>query len=272
MSGVIIRLCSVATPGSPAMLDEAQPRKRPWICCKQAQLLHSVTPLINDTRQIERLISRFTFLQQADPRFLERFFQHTSFATVDVGDTICGQGSHCSMLALVVSGTARIYKLGESGREITLYRIGTGESCILTASCIISGSPFPAFAVCEEPIEALVIPPGKVRQWTDDHPAWRNYLFGLISSRLGDVISVIEEIAFRRVDQRLAEYLLQRNGDNGRDSLRITHQAIASDLGTSREVISRILKDFEHRGLISVARGRLQITNAAALAKKTLEP
>ncbi len=228
--------------------------------------------MITDTRQIEALVTRFTFLQQAEPRFLERFFQHTSITRVNVGDTICDQGSHCSLLALVVSGTARVYKLGESGREITLYRIGTGESCILTASCIISGSPFPAFAVCEEPIEALVIHPSKVRQWTDDHPVWRNYLFGLISSRLGDVISVIEEIAFRRVDQRLAEYLLQRAGGNGQDSLRITHQAIASDLGTSREVVSRILKDFEHRGLISVARGQLRITDAAALEDKTLDP
>ncbi len=226
--------------------------------------------MITDTRKIEALISRFPFLQQAESHFRDLFFQHVSIASVDVGETICDQGGQCSMLALVISGTARVYKLGESGREITLYRIGTGESCILTASCIISGSPFPAFAVCEEPIDALVIHPSKVRQWTDAYPVWRNYLFGLISSRLGDVISVIEEIAFRRVDQRLAEYLLQRAGDQGGDSLRVTHQAIASDLGTSREVISRILKDFEHRGLISVARGLLQITDATALAEKTL--
>ena len=164
---------------------------------------------------------------------------------------------------------ARVFKLGESGREITLYRIGKGESCILTASCIVSGTPFPAFAVCEEKIEALVINPLKVQQWTDEFSVWRNYLFGLVSSRLGDVISIVEEIAFRRVDCRLADYLLQAGGDNS-DRINITHQAIASDLGTSREVVSRILKDFEHQGLIAVARGQLQIIDSIGLANKTI--
>jgi CRP/FNR family transcriptional regulator len=175
---------------------------------------------------------------------------------------------HCVHLALIVSGVARVYKLGESGREITLYRIGAGESCILTASCIVSGSPFPAFAVCEDEIEALVIHPVKVQQWTDEYSAWRNYLFDLISDRLGDVISVIEEIAFRRVDRRLADYLLQAGGENS-GHINITHQAIASDLGTSREVVSRILKEFEHQGLISLARGQLRIIDSSGLANKT---
>jgi CRP/FNR family transcriptional regulator len=174
----------------------------------------------------------------------------------------------CQHLALIVSGVARVYKLGESGREITLYRLTSGESCILTASCIVSGSPFPAFAVCEEAIEALAIHPGVVREWTDQFPVWRDYLFSLISDRLGDVISVIEEIAFRRVDRRLADYLLQRAAQD-KQRIKATHQAIASDLGTSREVVSRILKDFEHQGLISVSRGLLQVTDASGLAGKS---
>jgi CRP/FNR family transcriptional regulator len=190
---------------------------------------------------------------------------------VKAGSPICDQGMQCQHLALIISGTARVYKLGENGREITLYRIGSGESCILTASCIVNGSPFPAFAVCEEPIEALVIDSNKVRQWTDEFPVWRNYLFSLISDRLGDVISVIEEVAFRRVDRRLAGYLLQRTRGNVRDTIKITHQAIASDLGTSREVVSRILKDFEHQGVISVSRGQLRIDDPAGLADKAQE-
>ena len=215
-------------------------------------------------------MQQFPFLQQADGTFLERFLAQSQPVGLKQGDPICDQGVLCQHLALIVSGTARVYKLGESGREITLYRLGSGESCILTASCIVSGSPFPAFAVCEQDIQALAIHPGVVRQWTDEFPLWRNYLFGLISDRLGDVISVIEEIAFRRVDRRLADYLLQRAGGR-RQSIKATHQAIASDLGTSREVVSRILKDFEHQGLIAVSRGQLQISDAAGLAKKTLD-
>jgi CRP/FNR family transcriptional regulator len=228
--------------------------------------------LISDTRQIESLIQRFPFLQHGNSRFRSCFFEHVNLVNLKVGSPICDQGMQCQHLALIVSGTARVYKLGESGREITLYRLGQGESCILTASCIVSGSPFPAFAVCEEAIEALTIHPAKVRQWTDEFPIWRSYLFSLISDRLGDVISVIEEIAFRRVDRRLADYLLQRASSDGRRNIKITHQAIASDLGTSREVISRILKDFEHQGLIAVSRGQLQISDPEGLAIKTLDP
>jgi CRP/FNR family transcriptional regulator len=225
---------------------------------------------MSDTQQTAALIQRFPFLQRADSRFRDSFFAHTNLISVAVGSPICDQGVHCQQLALITSGIARVYKLGENGREITLYRIGPGESCILTASCIVSGSPFPAFAVCEETIEALVIDSAKVRQWTDEFPAWRSYLFSLISDRLSDVISVIEEIAFRRVDRRLADYLLQRLSSDDL-SIKITHQAIASDLGTSREVVSRILKDFEHQGVITVSRGQLQITDLAGLTNKTQE-
>jgi len=223
--------------------------------------------LISDPRQIELLTKDFPFLQLADDRFRDTFFAQAKWASLPVGSPICDQGMHCQHLALIVSGVARVYKLGENGREITLYRLGKGESCILTASCIVSDSPLPAFAVCEEEIEALALHPAVVRQWTDEFPTWRNYLFSLVGNRLGDVISVVEEIAFRRVDHRLADYLLQRTDNDKRDSIKMTHQAIASDLGTSREVISRILKDFEHQGLISVARGHLQVIDTAGLAQ-----
>lgn len=227
--------------------------------------------MISDTQQISTILRQFNFLQEADEDFREIFFKHASPSRIDAPQPICDQGTQCSHLALVLEGTARVYKLGENGREITLYRIGPGESCILTASCIISGKPFPAFAICETPIEALVIHTAEVKRWTNQFTVWRNYMFTLISDRLGDVISVVEEIAFRRVDRRLASYLLQRGTSTGDDDIKITHQAIASDLGTSREVVSRILKDFEHQGLISVARGFVRLKDARGLAEKTHE-
>ena len=225
--------------------------------------------MITDSSQIETLTRQFGFLQKADPQFREIFFQHTAYASIDIGQPICDQGMQCSHLALVIEGSARVYKLSENGREITLYRVGPGESCILTASCIISGKPFPAFAVCETPIRALVIHTAEVMRWTNGFSVWRDFLFSLISERLGDVISVVEEIAFRRVDRRLAGYLLQRGTADG---ITVTHQAIASDLGTSREVVSRILKDFEHRGLISVSRGHIRLSDLQGLSEKSREP
>lgn len=176
----------------------------------------------------------------------------------------------CSHLALVTEGSARVYKIGENGREITLYRIGPGESCILTASCIMSQKPFPAFAVSEQPIQALIVSTADVVRWSNHEPAWRDYLFRLISDRLSDVISVVEEVAFRRVDRRLAGYLLQHTTDDS-DRIQVTHQSIASDLGTSREVVSRILKDFEQQGFISITRGAITLGDRHALNSKSSE-
>ena len=226
--------------------------------------------MISDPNTIDRITSRFHFLREADPGFVRRFFQSVTKISLPSSQPICQQGTQCSHLALVISGSARVYKIGETGREITLYRIGPGESCILTASCIMNGEPFPAFAISEEEVEAILINTSDVVRWSDQTPAWRNYLFSLISSRLSEVIGVVEEIAFRRVDRRLAGYLLQRPATHG-DRIELTHQTIASDLGTSREVVSRILKDLEQQQMIATARGVIQINDRQRLIEKSQE-
>ncbi|MCU7917241.1 MAG: Crp/Fnr family transcriptional regulator [Candidatus Thiodiazotropha sp. (ex Epidulcina cf. delphinae)] len=226
--------------------------------------------MISDPTTISKLSRQFRFLRNADADFVRRFFNSTAKITLKPSQPICQQGMQCSHLALVIEGMARVYKIGESGREITLYRIGPGESCILTASCIMNGKPFPAFAVCEQAIEALIVNTADVMRWADEAPAWRNYLFSLVNDRLSDVISIVEEIAFRRVDRRLATYLLQRT-EATENRMQATHQAIASDLGTSREVVSRILKDFEQQKMISVARGKIRILNRLQLMEKSAE-
>jgi CRP/FNR family transcriptional regulator len=226
--------------------------------------------LITDTNTISRITDQFHFLQLADRDFAQRFFNRITKVELPPSQTICHQGTECSHLALVLSGTARVYKIGENGREITLYRIGPGESCILTASCIMNQKPFPAHAISEEQIEALLVPTGDVINWSNNTPAWRNYLFSLISSRLTEVIGVVEEVAFRRVDRRLAGYLLQQ-GEQANGQIRATHQLIASDLGTSREVVSRILKDLEQQRMITMARGEINIYDRQRLLQKSLE-
>ena len=184
------------------------------------------------------------------------------------GHAICQEGSACSHLAILVRGSVRIYKLGENGREITLYRIGPGESCVLTASCILSEIPFPAFAMAETPVEALIVPAETVRNWLALSAPWRDYVFGLVATRLSSIIHVVEDVVFRKMDQRIADYLLQRTAQGNQPRLQLTHQEIASDLGTSREVVSRLLKEFEHQGLVQVARGALEIVDAQGLADR----
>ncbi len=225
--------------------------------------------MISDKTNIKDILSAFNFLNLADDKMREKFLQSALIAHLEPGQHVCQQGDECAHLALVMSGTARIYKLGESGREITLYRIGRGESCILTASCILSQMPFPAFAVCEETVTAAVVPSVQIRQWLAESPLWRDYVFGLVAHRMADIISLVEEVVFRRMDQRIADYLVQHCSQDGQ-RIEITHQLMASDLGTSREVVSRILKDFESNGLIHVARGSVEIVDQAQLQNRTM--
>lgn len=212
---------------------------------------------------MRRLVGRFPSLH--DAALLQAIATSGQAARLPVATGICNEGALCSHLALVLDGTARVYKLAEQGREITLYRVEPGECCILTASCILSGLEFPAFAISESELEAVLIPPARVVAWMDDHPQWRNLIWQLMASRLAGVISLVEEVAFRRVDRRLANYLIARSAQAGQSNLILTHHQIAADLGTSREVISRILKDMEQRGVLHTSRGHVSIDDSQTL-------
>lgn len=227
--------------------------------------------MITDTELRTRIRAAFPFLEQAPKGFVEDFFRAAAYARLDKGAFICLEGAQCSHLALVLAGSARVYKLGETGREITLYRVETGQSCVLTASCILNGLPFPAFAVSEAPVEAAVLPPAQVARWVAESPAWRAYVFGLVAARLGEVIGVVEEVAFRRMDRRIAAFLLQRAAEESAAPVQATHQQIAAELGTSREVVTRILKDLEEQGLIGTGRGSVRIRDAEGLRAKSRE-
>jgi len=139
-----------------------------------------------------------------------------------------------------------------------------GESCVLTASCIMNQDSFPAMAVSETAIRGLIIKPASVRDWFCRDAEWQGFIFGLLSHRLSDIISVVEEVAFKRIDVRLAEQFL-KSLDQGNNIVNKTHAEIAADVGSSREVVSRILRDFVHRGLINANRGSVEIIDSQAI-------
>ncbi len=219
--------------------------------------------MIESSSQRERLLARFSMLSEASSDFQSNFFAHASVVHIPRGHAIATDGSVCEQLALVVSGQVRVYKLGESGREITLYRIREGDSCVLSASCIMSETPFPAIAESETEVEAVTVPSSMARDWMSQSKPWCGFIFSLISKRLVDVISVLEEVTFLRMDERVAAYLIALSSRGLKHQ--ITHQQIAADLGTTREVVSRILKAFEGSGYITTARGCLVINKLAAL-------
>lgn len=221
-----------------------------------------------NSQQFERIIHALPILKHADQGLLHEFQQAAIFMRIPNGHDVFIEGDHVDAIALLISGVVRVYKIGETGREITLYRFGNGESCILTANAILSQKNFPAVATVEKEAEAVMIPADTFREWVRRYDLWREFIFELLSQRLSAVMEIVEEVAFRRMDTRLVSLLLERSLRS--DLIHITHQEIAGELGTSREVISRILEDFSSQGIIQVSRGNIKILEREALQARSV--
>lgn len=206
----------------------------------------------------ERFIQAFPAFKSAGEQFISDILSSARLESFSTGRMIYLQGDACSHIALLLSGEIRVYKMSELGREITLYEIGPGDTCILNASCILSDITYPANAATVEAGEMLLLPAARFRELLARHEEMRTFVFSLLSQRLGTVMALVEEVAFGKLDERLSEYLLEKAGDG---QLATTHQKIANDLGTSREVVSRLLKDFERQGRIRLSRNLIHMVN-----------
>jgi CRP/FNR family transcriptional regulator len=154
----------------------------------------------------------------------------------------------------VLSGTVRVSQTSESGREVVLYRVEAGDSCIMTAACLMGDAPYLAEGIAESEIEAVAIPRGVFDDLAARSGAFRAFVFAAYAQRMLDLFHIVDEVAFGRVDIR------------GAEELHITHQQLAAELGTAREVISRQLQDFQRRGWITQARGVVRLVDPNALA------
>lgn len=213
--------------------------------------------------QIKRVSLALPILQQANTQLIHEFQQAAFLAKISKGRDVFLEGSQVDAIALLISGVVRVYKIGETGREITLYRFGNGQSCILTANAILSQKTFPAIATVEKDAEAVMIPADTFRDWVMRYDLWREFVFELLSQRLSTVMAIVDEIAFRRMDARIASLLIAHA--QTQNPLQITHQEIASELGSSREVISRLLEDFSERSLIRSGRGEIEVLDLKGL-------
>ncbi len=221
-----------------------------------------------DGSQFNRIAQSMPILQQADASFIREFQQTAFFARIPAGHDVFLEGDRVEAIALLISGVVRVYKIGETGREITLYRFGNGSSCILTANAILSQKTFPAVATVEQDAEAVMIPADTFRDWVRRYDLWREFVFELLSQRLSTVMAIVDEVVFRRMDRRVASLLLERA--KMQNPLRITHQEIAAELGSSREVISRLLEDFVSDGSIRSGRGTVEVLDFEVLESRSL--
>jgi len=219
-----------------------------------------------DQEQIQRITRAIPILNQGDPQLLKEFQRVAFFASIPAGKDVFVEGDHVEAIALLLSGVVRVYKISETGREITLYRFGLGESCILTANAILSRQSFPAIATVEQDAEAVMIPADVFRDWINRFDPWRNFVFDLLSQRLSMLMTIVDEVAFRRMDTRVAAFLLELGREQ--NPVQATHQEIAAELGSSREVISRILEDFGIQGMTRSGRGLIEILDIPSLEKR----
>lgn len=203
-------------------------------------------------------------LRKAGEKVQREFEQYACIRTYTRGEFLALEGDRCHFFHLVVSGCLRVYKGDEYGREITLYKVKPGESCTLSAFCILNGGEFPASAMAEETTRVIEIPAAVFRDWLNRHEFWRDYIFSRFSAHLSNIISRIESLVFRRMDERIAQFLVHSaSGTSNR--VKLTHSDIARELGTAREVVSRILKNFEKARLIQLSRGNITILNQQGL-------
>lgn len=208
-------------------------------------------------------IDRFEGLSKLPPPIREMLEKRTTVVRVPRDTVIFGPGKAPENLLLLLSGTVRVQQLSESGREIVLYRVHAGESCVLTTACLLAYEDYSAEGIAETEVEAAAIP----RQVFDDLIAgsevFRRFVFSAYSKRITDLFLVIEEIAFRRMDIRLAQKVLELAGDG--DEVRATHQQMAAELGTAREVVSRQLAEFQRRGWVDQRRGTIGLKDRDAI-------
>ena len=221
-----------------------------------------------DPLQFQRISKALPILQTAEAGLVDEFKRAAFFARIPAGKDIFVEGDGVQAIALLISGVVRVYKIGETGREITLYRFGLGESCILTANAILSQQSFPAIATVEQDAEAVMVPADRFRDWVGRYDLWRRFVFDLLSARLSSVMAVVDEVAFRRMDSRVALLLLDYSRSS--PAVHITHQEIAAELGSSREVISRILEDFTGLGWIRSGRSQIEILDRRSLEQRSV--
>jgi CRP/FNR family transcriptional regulator len=191
---------------------------------------------------------------------LEAILESLSYKTLDEGTMILREGQVCSAVPFVLDGSIRVYKTSESGREITLYRIEPGQSCILSLGCGKGIDYFPAAVVAEQKTLAAFIPSSTIRRLLNEGPSFRDFVSSQYTKRIAEVIELVEEIAFRKVDERLIQALAEMSSPAG--LVISTHQELADHVGSSREVVSRILKDLEQRGVLEISRGSVKLLSA----------
>ncbi|HVO88816.1 MAG TPA: Crp/Fnr family transcriptional regulator [Casimicrobiaceae bacterium] len=211
-----------------------------------------------------RVADTFEELRDVPPATLERIARHGVYRKVPAGTVMFSQQTPCGGFPLVLGGSVRVVQRYANGRELQLYRVRAGESCLLSGSCLLGKKDYSANGIAENGVELLVIPAAEFRALIAEDEAFRTYVFGLFGERLATLMNLVEAITYRKLDQRLAALLLAHM-DRGQPSIHVTHQALADELGSVREIVTRLLRSFEDRGWVELGREKIVVRDSAAI-------
>jgi CRP/FNR family transcriptional regulator len=208
----------------------------------------------------QQLLALYPVLQGLDPAELAAALATEAQAmAAPAGTVLFEEGTPCRGFPMVLSGGVRVARGSPGGRTLELYRVTPGELCVVSTSCLFGQVPLAAHGQAYEATELVLLSPAGFARWTQHEP-FRRYVFGIFADRLADLMALAEAVAFQRLDQRLAHTLLGHGA-----VLRCTHQALADELGTVREIVSRLLSRFERAGWVRLGRERIDVLDSAAL-------
>ena len=214
----------------------------------------------------QRVLQLYPVLAGLPAAQLEALLQPQAVMHLPAGTQIFAEHQPCRGFPLLIEGSIKVIKQASSGRELMLYRVVAGGSCIISSSCLLGHTDYNARGIAETPLTLLALQVGAFAALMLDHPPFRDFVFHLFAERIGELMQLVEEVAFSRLDQRLAKLLLARN----EAVLNVTHQQLADELGSVREIVSRLLKGFAAQGLVVLGREQLTVVDRSGLEKLAL--
>jgi CRP/FNR family transcriptional regulator len=208
-----------------------------------------------------QLLGRFPLFAGLAARRLDALLDEAQVLRAPAGDVLFDAKQPCRGFPLMLEGCVRVAKTSPNGREIQLYRVEPGQGCILSGGCLLGQTDYSASAVAERDTVLISIPPALFQELMLQFEPFRRFVFGMYSERLTEVMELVEEVAFRKLDARLAQLLIHRG-----PRVEATHQKLADDLGSVREIVSRLLRSFEERGWVKLERERITVLDPKGLS------
>lgn len=215
--------------------------------------------------KMESVLERLPFWKLLTDSEKELVQQNAVIRLYKKGTPVYSSERECLGMLFVMQGEMRTYLLSEEGREVTLFRIYPNDLCVLSASCVISQISFDTQMSAQKDTEALVIPPNIVLFLKEKNLSVRCFLYELATKRFSDVMWAMQQILFKRLDQRLALFLLQESQRLGTDTIHMTHEQIAQQISSAREAVARMLKQFSEDGLVELKRGAIRLLDQNGL-------